>query len=184
MKRILLVMVIVLLVSTAVSAQLPPQGYIGLFADTGRNTWCINDTGQFPFYCFVLPPEGGMDSIEMSTVLSSANLAVFGLVYHPDIILTMGSFPGDLVATFGNCQNAWTQLFSATVFIMGVDPESVTLGAHSLGDYPLILTCFVPPDLGVETEAIIWTHLYTNYVVCPDYANQESTWGAIKNMYE
>ena len=182
MKRILFVMVMVLLVSTAVSAQLPPQGYIGLFVNDTHTNWCITGTGSYTLYCFVIPNDDGMKCIEISTVLSSANIAVFTPLYHPDVAQpVMGGVPGDLAACFGNCWYDWVQVFSATLFIMAPTPESVTLAPFTGSPYIKILDCLSP---ATELEAIEFTYVYTNTDPCPGTPNQESTWGAIKNMYE
>jgi hypothetical protein len=93
----------------------------------------------------------------------------------------MGGVPGDLAACFGNCWYEWVQVFSATLFIMAPTEESVSIGAFTGSPYPKILDCLLPAN---EVEAIKWTYLYTNYAECPAYATRESTWGAIKNMYE
>ena len=182
MKRILLVMVMVVLVSTAVSAQLPPQGYFGLFVDDTRANWCITGTGSFTIYLFVLPNVDGMKCIELKTVVSSANIAVFSAVYNPDVAQPiMGGVPGDLAACFGNCYYDWVQVFSATLFLMAPTAESVTMEPFTGSPYMKTLDCLTPAN---ELETIAWTYVYTNYAECPPYANQESTWGAIKNMYQ
>lgn len=180
MKKALLLGVALLLIASVVSAQLPPQGYIGLYADDNHSSWCINATGSQTMYCFVLPPEAGMKCIEISTVLSSANIAVFSPIYNDDVAQpVMGGVPGDLAACFNSCWGEWVMAFSATLFIMAPTPESVVLEAFTGSPYLKILDC-----AGLEVEALPMTYLYTNTDPCPGTANQESTWGAIKNMYE
>ncbi|MCK4350713.1 MAG: hypothetical protein KAX13_07635 [Candidatus Krumholzibacteria bacterium] len=181
MKKVLLLGVALLLIASVTSAQLPPQGYIGLYADGDHVNGCAVGVVFVPFYCFVLPPEGGMDSVEFSTTLGTGVAGVMNLVVNPDIILTMGSVPGDYVATFGSCQGAWTEVFHADAYVPSdVEPSFIYMGAHSLNDYPLILTCDI-----IETEALISTDLHVNDADCTDpVAAKESTWGAIKNMYE
>ena len=181
MKRILIVMVMVLLVSTAVSAQLPPQGYFGLFFDAGRTNWCFTGAGMVSIYVFALPPDGGLKCIEIMTP-PPAGYFIFGEVYHADVVQpVMGALPGGLVACFGNCWYDWIQIASASLMIGDMVPSEVPILAYPGSPYPKILDCLDPAN---ETEAIPWTHLYTNYAECPGYANRESTWGAIKNMYE
>jgi hypothetical protein len=180
MKKALLLGVALLLIASVVSAQLPPQGFIGLYVDDAHTTWCIEGTGSFTMYCFVLPTVDGMKCIEIKTVLSSANIAVFSPVYNADVAQpVMGGVPGDLAACFNSCWGEWVQAFSATLFIMAATPESVTMEPFTGSPYLKILDC-----TGLETEALPLTYVYTNYAECPGNANQESTWGAIKNMYE
>lgn len=181
MKRILLVMVMVVLVATTVSAQLPPQGYYGLFFDTNRTTWCYTGAGMVTFYLFCLPPESGLDCVELKLTPPSGYF-IFNEVYHVDVMQpVMGNLPSGLAACFGNCWYEWIQVASATIAIADLNPNEVIIEPFPGSPYPKILDCLVPAN---ETEAIPWTHLYTNYAECPGYAVRESTWGAIKNMYE
>ena len=63
MRRIAICLALCLLVSSSIYAQLPPQGFIGLYSDEEHTDWCIYGTGVHTFYCFVLPPEAGMKCI-------------------------------------------------------------------------------------------------------------------------
>ncbi len=181
MKRILLVMVMVLLVSSVVSAQPPPQGYFGLFFDVNRVNWCYNGVGTTTFYFFAIPNSDGLKCVELMTPLP-AGFFMFGEVFHPDVLSpVMGSLPAGLAACFGNCYYEWVQVLSGTLMIPNMDPAEIMIDAFPLSPYPKILDCLDPAH---ELEAISWTSIYTNYVVCPGYSSTESTWGAIKNMYE
>jgi hypothetical protein len=181
MKRILLVMVMVVLVSTAVSAQLPPQGYFGLFFDEGRTNWCHTGSGTVAFYFFALPPADGLKCVELMLPLP-AGFFIFGEIYHPNVKTpVMGSLPSGVAACFNDCTFEWVQVCSAMLMIPNTDPAEIPIDKFPGSPYPKILDCQLP---ALEVEAIPWTHLYTNYMGCPGYANQESTWGAIKNMYE
>jgi hypothetical protein len=180
MKKALLLGVALLLIASVASAQLPPQGFMGLYADANHTEWCIYGTGSFTMYLFVLPPEAGMKCVELSTVLSSTNIAVFSPMYNADVQQpVMGGVPGDLAACFGNCWLEWVDVFSATLFIMAPTPESVIMEPFTGSPTLKILDCG-----GLETEALPMTYLYTNTDPCPGIATKESTWGAIKNMYE
>jgi hypothetical protein len=182
MKRILLVMVIVMLVSTAVSAQLPPQGYFGLFFDASRTNWCYTGSGMITFYFFALPNVDGLKCVEVMAP-PPAGFFIFGTVLHADVVQpVMGELATGLVACFGNCWYEWVQVLSATLMIPDENPAEIPIAAFPGSPYPKMLDCLVPD--ATELEAISWTHLYTNYAECPGYANQESTWGAIKNMYQ
>ncbi len=181
MKRILLVMVMVLLVSSIVSAQLPPQPYFGLFFDVNMTTWCYNGVGMTTIYFFAIPNSDGLKCVELMTPLPP-DFFIFGEAYHPDILSpVMGTLPSGLAACFGNCYFEWIQVLSATLMIPNLDPAEILIDAFPGSDYPKMLDCLDPAN---ELEAIPWTSLYTNYAVCPSYSNTESTWGAIKNMYQ
>lgn len=182
MKKGLLLGVALLLIASVASAQLPPQGFIGLFADDLHTEWCVTGTGSMVLYCFVLPPENGLDCVELRTVLSSATaLAVFSPVYNADVMQpVMGGVPGDLAACFGSCWGEWVRVFSATLFVMAPTPEMITLEPFTGSPYLKILDC-----TGIEGEALKYVDLYVNQGEnCPETGTRESTWGAIKNMYE
>ncbi len=163
MKRMAIYFVLILLVSSYASAQLPPQGYIGLFEDEGRVDWCIDGTGVFTFYCFALPPETGLKCIELQTVLSSDNIAVFGPNYHPDAVgPILGGVPGNLALCFNSCHSTtWVMAFSATLLVMDTTLESITLEPFTGSPYLKILNCE-----GVEVEALPYDQLYINDPNC------------------
>jgi hypothetical protein len=180
MKKGLLLGVALLLIASVASAQLPPQGFIGLFWDDMHTEWCVTGMGSMTMYCFVLPPEMGMDCVELRTVLSSTNIAVFSPVYNSDVQQpVMGGVPGDLAACFGSCWGEWVRVFSATLFVMAGTPEMITLAPFTGSPYLKILDC-----TGYEGEALKYVDLYINNPDCPETSTKESTWGAIKNMYE
>lgn len=182
MKRILLVMVMVLLVSTAVSAQLPPQGYFGLFFDAGRATWCYTGVGMIPVYFFALPSVDGLKCVELMTPVPDVTWFLFGEAFDPGVKMpVIGTLATGLVACFTDCQYDWVQVCSANLMIPNMDPAEIPIVEYAGSPWPKILDCLDPAN---EVEAIVWTHLYTNYAECPPYASRESTWGAIKNMYE
>ena len=163
MKRIAIFLALSLLVFSAVSAQLPPQGYIGLFADENHTNICINGNGAFTFYCFVLPSESGLKCLELSTEVSSYNIAVWGPVYNPDTSEpVMGSVPGDLAMCFNSCHDTgWVMAFSATLFVITPTVEMIALEPFSGSPYMKILNCE-----GVEVEALPYTYLYVNDPWC------------------
>ena len=180
MKRILLVMVMMLLVSATVSAQLPPRAYYGLYVDDTHTTYCITGPGSFTIYCMVWPSDGGLDSVEFK-VTPSAGMIIYLPELNPDIILSMGTFPGELVATFGTCWLDWTVICSASLMVSGdgTNQEEVIFEPYTGSPFLKFVDCD-----GIEEEAVALNYLYANYPTCPEYASRESTWGAIKNMYE
>lgn len=158
----------------------PPSGYVGLFADELHTQWCIYGTGIFTFYCFVLPSATGLDCVELRITLSSSNIWVFNAVYHPDVLMPiLGGVPGDMAACFASCWYEWIYVFRATVYVMTATQEMVSIDPFTGSPYPKILDC-----TGIETEAYAYTNLYINILECYPTSVRESTWGAIKNMYE
>ncbi len=181
MKKVLLLGVALLLIANVASAQLPPQGYFGLFYDVERTDWCYEGTGMVTFYFFALPSEAGLACVELM-VVPPAGFFIFGEVYNADVLSpVMGSLPAGLAACFGNCYYEWVQVLSATLMIGDVLPHELAIEAFPGSAWPKTLDCLIPAN---ELETLPYTNLYTNTVPCPGIANTESTWGAIKNMYE
>jgi hypothetical protein len=179
MKKALLLGVGLLLVANVASAQLPPTGYIGLFADAERAVWCVGP-GSYTIYCYALPTPDGLDSVEFNSS-PTPNVIVYMPELNDDIILSMGNFPGDLVATFGTCWLEWTVVATATMLVSDANLGGVTLGNYTGSTMMKMVDC-----VGDEEEMLEYTHIYANDPDCPPeiVASRESTWGAIKNMYE
>jgi hypothetical protein len=79
MKRMILLALILLLPSSRLIAQLPPQGYIGLFTDDSHNEWCVANIGgiyNFTMWVWCLPSERGQMCVE------------FGISYPTNLILS------------------------------------------------------------------------------------------------
>lgn len=182
MKKGLLLGVALLLIASVVSAQLPPQGYFGLFLDEERMSWCIEGTETTMFYFFALPPAEGLKCVELKLVIP-AGFFIFAETYHADVKTpVMGTLPGGVAACFNICQmEGWVQVCSAMLMIGSDVPTEIPIVAMEGSPYPKILNC---SDPAVEVEALPYNYLYTNTFPCPGIANSESTWGAIKNMYE
>ena len=181
MKKVLLLGVALLLIANVASAQLPPQPYYGLFYDVDRTDWCFEGAGTVTFYFFVLPTEAGVKCVELM-VPPPDGFFIFGETYNADVLTpVMGSLPNGLAACFGNCYYEWVQVLSATLMIGNMDPQEIAIQAFPGSDWPKTLDCNDPAN---ELETLAYNNLYTNTVPCPGIANTESTWGAIKNMYE
>ena len=162
MKRIMVFLALSLLVFSAVSAQLPPQGFIGLWADEDHSYHCVNGTGMHTFYCFALPPETGLKCIELKTVLSSNNVMVFSPIFNENSIEPiLGGVPGDLAMCFNSCQTDWVMAFSAQLFVLDTSLETIILEPFTGSPYLKILNCE-----GVEVEALAYSDLYINDPNC------------------
>ena len=163
MRRIAICLALCLLVSSSIYAQLPPQGFIGLYSDEEHTDWCIYGTGVHTFYCFVQPPGAGLKCIELKTVLSSDNIFVVSPIFHPDHAEpVMGSVPGNLALCFNSCHSTgWVMAFSAQVIVVNTTLESITLEPFTGSPYMKILNCE-----GVEVEALHFPDIYINDPYC------------------
>lgn len=182
MKKGLLLGIALLVIASAVSAQAPPQGYFGLFYDEGGTTWCFTGAGMTTIYFLALPPADGLKCVELQVIIP-AGFYLFGEVFNPDVKTpVMGTLATGMAACFNTCQQGeWTLVCSATFMVADMLPQTIVIEEMEGSPYPKILDCLDPAN---ELEAYPYTYLYTNTDPCPGIANKESTWGAIKNMYE
>lgn len=189
MKRAVLVLCLLLPFSEPAFSESPDvtccptyYGYIGLFSNSEASNWCITGMGIFDWYLYALPvATEGMMCVELRTELSSSNIAVFN-AYFGELILqpVLGGVPGDLAACFSYCQAGdWVRVFGATVSVMSTSTESIVIEPFTASPYPKFLDCS-----GVERETLVLTNLGINDSYCGIISVRESTWGAIKNMYE
>lgn len=189
MKKVLLLGLALLFVSSAVSAQ-----QLALYIDEGRTEWCALDAnGEYVYvYLFGYLAEG-LQCVELSTISMvepvegepypvSSEIRAFAAEYPADIAdPIMGTFPNeDFGACYNACYNDWVWLVKAEMnirtalpVVMYIQPFQGTIPQP----FPKILNC-----TGGEIQAFPLTNCYING--CGPVAVEESSWGAIKNMYE
>ncbi len=174
-----LLVLIALLISAAGTAQLPPKAYYALYFDTERSVWCFDGTGMTTFYLYALPSEGGLSCVELM-VPPPSGFSIFNEIFHANIQQPVtGSLPTGLIACFGTCQYNWILVSSAVLVIPDENPTEIALAAYPGSVYLEAMDCS-----DIKSEAIAFTSLYTNYAVCPGLETEQSTWGAIKSLYE
>ena len=180
MKKALLLGAALMFIASASSAQL-----IGLYSDLDHTTWYADTPTAgtvVQVYVFGAPTAEGMSCLELSTELvGDASYFLLAATWHPDVVdPKMGSFPGgNLGACWGGCKDDWTWLISAGILMQSNDPLTIEVGIFTGSPYPKMLTCD-----GTEIEAYPSTNFCINYVCDPINAVEESSWGAIKNLYE
>ena len=188
MKKILLSGIMLMVLAAPVSAQAPANSYIGLFSNEARTEWCISGTGMITMYLIVLPAADGLKCLDMSTTENDPTAAVrfFTPVWHDDVKDAMlGSFPDNFLSLcLWYCHNDWITLAAVDGYIYrDTDPVSIEIGPNWNVPvplpYPVYGNC---EDPMVENEAIPFTTFYINDE-CGPIAVEESSWGAIKNLY-
>jgi len=178
MKKIFWLGITLMVLVAPASAQLPANAYFGLFIDEARTDWCVSGAGMYTMYIIVLPSVDGLICSELSTALVGTGVMFVVPTWHPDSAQpVMGAVPGDLAHCFVNCHYDWVYVCSVGILVQTADPVSIEIGPYATQPYPTALDCG-----GGEGEAIIFTKFYVNG--CGPVGVEESTWGAIKNMYE
>jgi hypothetical protein len=190
MKKVLLLGLALLFVSSAVSAQ-----QLALYVDAERTAWCSDAPAGYVWaYLFGYLPEG-FQCIEINTILMTEPVGedpytsieidefdALNIAFNADLAPpAMGTFPNsDLGVCYNACYHDWTWLVRARLFIYIADPMVMYIRPYqspTVQAFPKILDCE-----GTELEAFALTNLYING--CGPVGVEESSWGAIKNMYE
>jgi len=185
LKKVLFLWLALLFVSGAVSAQLI---WFSLYADESRSTSSVLNVTAGSFvrvYLFVCPNAEGVICIELGMVAEGGAFMPFASVYHADVaqpVLATGFPTGDVGGCWNTCKYDWTYFVYADLYVQSTDQIYLTIGGFQgppVQPWPKILTCG-----GVELEGWILCDFCINTLCACDCAVEESTWGAIKNMYE
>lgn len=178
-----------LFIGAAASAQLPLVGYIGLFADDNRDTWCVNGVGfyQIEMWVWCLPSTPGMICAEFA-ISYPGNVVQSAITFPPPVIIPEVFEPETGVnACFTECQMQWTWAFHQTLFVSDALPSYLEIIKHS--DPSIEYIRFATCEPGNPTEPVKkFTNLYINYAPeespCTYMATESRSWGAIKSLVE
>ncbi len=187
MKRYLMISLAVLLFSTAASAQ--TNGYLGLFMDTERTTWCGAASaipGNFTCYIYALPNVDGMFCAEFKLQMPDDPTLFTGtIIPNPGWGVILGDPVTGVSFCFEFCQTDWVQLYSVMLVTTSANANIVQIVAHPDAGGPWMASCEEP--MRPMYPAVAFTNLYVNYdgsePECGETATAERTWGAIKSMY-
>ncbi len=172
----------VLLVSLGVNAQGPPVGYIGLFTDDMRSSWCAQGEGFYPveMWIWCLPGALGMICYEMglnfpSNVIEST--ATSNDALSPCVGCTRWSL------CFMMCQLDWVWIWHQTLWVTDSEPSIVEITGHPQSGMHRFYNC----EPGYPAEpCIIYTSLFINYdpsdPECMATSSEKRSWGAIKSI--
>ncbi len=188
MKNILIILAVVLVLTSAADAQ-PPKGYMALYSDTLRTSYCPPSAGLPYFitmYIIVLPSGNGLQGAEFAIDFpDDPGLIPTLLTPHPDIVLTNGSLADGMTASYGNCHTDWTWIFSQAFFVNTAAQLSLTPVKKTGPNAGIMVsTCGFPYPL---EEVYSYNSFYINYTdgvdpECSTLGTESKTWGAIKRM--
>ena len=96
MRRVLLLVVAVLFISSVAFAQAPPVGYFGLFTDLDHSSWCGSPGAGWPpaltFYGIALPSMNGMKCVEFRLIYDAGNASLGTATYNSGVAVNTGTF--------------------------------------------------------------------------------------------
>jgi hypothetical protein len=171
----------------AVSAVLPPIGYIGIFADTSRaaNSVCTAQYESFEAWIWCLPSENGLRGAEFA-VRFPANIVTLNIVTNPVINPVIGGLANGIAFNFDYCQTDWVWTHCITLLPLAVLPATIDIMPYPWS-YPVpahkFTTCAWGSDGYLVEPCINLTPLYLCWAPEPGPIGvEETSWGAIKAL--
>ncbi len=187
MKKILLLTVALLLVASVANAQLPPQGYMGLFTDEARTAWCVTGVGFYPAKMWILCLPSYLGQMCAEFMICYPPNVIQSTVYENSAIIsvTLGSLSGGMSVCYQECQWAWHWNFNQDLWVTTADMTHIYICPHPDTGEINFANC----EDGFPMEpCILLTNFYINYgptePECLGYATEDASWGAIKSMIE
>jgi hypothetical protein len=111
----------------------PPDetGFIGLYTDEFHSSNTVNAATpytQFPLYVWCLPGEDGMQAAEFS-VAYPTNAVPLTTLFHPAIVITLGTITTDLSVVFGEgaCCTGWTWIVKQDCLLLNLNPSVIAI---------------------------------------------------------
>lgn len=188
MKKLLMCLAVLLILSGAAAAQNPT---IGLFADQDvapappYNTHCMTGVGiwQFQMWIWCLPPVEGMMCAEFKlnyplNIISSTvtdNSAI--------ISVQLGTLDTGMSVCYLACQNSWNWCFHQLIYVTTGEATTIDIVDHPDTDNIEFADC----TPGYPTvEAVVLCGMQLNVATddpgCQT-GTQNASWGAIKSLY-
>jgi hypothetical protein len=187
MKKLLLLAVTLLLIASVANAQLPPEGYIGLFTDDTHSVWCVDGVGMYPVEMWIMCLPNFLGQM----------CAEFCIGYPPNVIqstitqnvavvsVALGTLPGGMSVCYQACQWDWHWNFHQQLWVTTADETYVEILVHPDTGELSFANC--EPGYPME-PAIPLTKLYLNLDPLTDppclTGTEDASWGAIKSMID
>ena len=182
MKKALLIVAALMMISAVAYAG--PNGYMGLYADEGHSQCSFISPGGFAqveMYIYALGNDAGLQAAEFQIIYPS-NVISSTLTGNPDISVAMGSLEEGISVAFLSCHYDWTWTHHQTLYVKDTNPSIVELhydpGLPAGQQYLTLADC---TDDHIGYEATLLNNLYLNQECV--IANEETSWGAIKDLY-
>jgi hypothetical protein len=188
MRTWLLSVLMICAASSAVSTQLPPVGYIGLYTDEFHDKWCANGVGMYQVNMWVwcLPSERGMMCAEFA-ISYPANVISSTVIWNPEIPIIIDPPPPSegVTVCFPYCKWDWIWPFYQILWVVDPTPVYVEIIKYPNPMVENIQFANCEPEYPVEPVKK-YTNLYINYdptsSECSGTAVESRSWGAIKRL--
>jgi hypothetical protein len=185
MKKALLIAVAIMLFAGSVFAiDLPPVGYIGIYADVNRaaNSVCPAMYGQCQAWIYCLPSVNGLQAAEFA-VSFPATIVTLVTNQNPLITVALGSLPAGISVAFGEttCQRDWVWTHNLVLMSLAAIPTKIDIIPHP-NVQPVPAFQFASCLAGYPIESCIY---FTPLYLCQpgSVGVQETNWGAIKSLF-
>lgn len=188
MKRYLMLVLALLVLPSAAHAQ--TDGYLGLFTDEGRTSWCTSPAtipGAVTMYVMALPSEDSLTCVEFSLDYDPVGMTEGGVTLNPLNTVSLGNIGTGLSVCFA-CQGEWLFVCSQLLIIFDDVQYTVSIQPHQGTGGVYFSNC--DDEAGrPKYDAIPFTNFYVNYEdgvdpECSETATDPASWGAIKSMYQ
>ncbi|HEM46446.1 MAG TPA: hypothetical protein ENO23_05295, partial [Alphaproteobacteria bacterium] len=115
---------------------LPPNGYIGLYADEEHSRYDVMNPGGFhPFEMWIwcLPSEFGMMCAEFA-IQYPQNVIAATVTESPLVSVYLGDLAAGMSACFSECSWEWSWLFRQQCYLTDMEISSIRIVAHPAVD--------------------------------------------------
>lgn len=187
MKRIVLIAAILMMAASAAHAQ--SQGYICLFADDARTSYCAAPAGpplivNMQIWC--LPRFDGTFCAEFMVDYPDDPTVIAATVTpDPTFTVVLGDLATGVSACYGECKIGWTKFFTQMIICQNANKNMISIVPNPASGGIYFNECVGERPI---YPAVAWNNFYLNYIdgtdpECGYTAVDESTWGAIKRLY-
>jgi hypothetical protein len=182
MRTLLLTVVLAVMLTTSAAAY--DYGYIGLFADEARTSWCLESPAyvQFDMYVFCLPSDNGVRAVEFSIGMPPSYVVVANTP-GPTVSVTLGDYLNGISYSLYLCVSEWFLLDTYSILPTADGQAAIWLKGHGETGEISIASCLTGYPI---EQALAYTSVFVNYPPgspeCSGVGTEESSWGAIKEM--
>ena len=185
MKKAIMLGILLLMIPMAAFAQLPETGYIGLFADAARDTFCAWGAPVFFFdmYVYCLPGDHGLKCAEFAILYPESGIFAGVATPNPALSVAQGNLADGMSCCFLECQWDWQWTHSQTIIVQDATPKIFEIIPSPVPIPPVyqFANCDTIPIKYPKEPCTKFTNLYVN--TCGPTAVEETSWGAIKSLY-
>jgi hypothetical protein len=188
MKKTALLTIAFLLLSAVPALAMYPEGYMGLFTDDARSSWCASGAGFYPVNMWIW----AKPNAELGTICSEfmicypTNVIQSTTTWNTTLIsVSLGDLASGLSVCYIMCQWDWFWIAHQLLYVTDPTQTRVYICVHPAVGVYQFANC--SPGYPVE-PCVLLTHLYLNYVPtepeCQGTATESASWGAIKSLME